>query len=297
MGTGQADSAQILARALVRVATDLNGLLAELAQAGYGEEAAIGRARILHFAPTAADKARVDEYWRELAMERLSTLRAPGNVWHQPLHRSHLLDLLRAGFPPLPLAPGRKLPMIELAHRRCYEEMGDPIHLETVRRVRDASARAIAASGLQDDPDFASMPWRERKRLQRERWTAMLAPHGFAIKNKARNVVVAERHTSDGKFVFAILDESGSNLEHYGQLEHIITVRTTGQPVSHISENDGSLARFQIDTLVPEFRWTARHFSTYPEFCRMVDATTFAALCIYRRLDLALADLQSNPTS
>jgi hypothetical protein len=296
MDTHQPDSAQILAHALVRVAADPDGLLAELAQAGYGEEAAIGRARILHFAPTAADKARVAEYWRELAMEDLSTLRAPGNVW-QPLYRSYLLDMLRAGCPPLPLAPGQKLSMIEPAHRRCYEEMDDPIHLETVRRARDARARAIAASGLQDDPDFASMPWRERKRLQRERWTAMLAPHGFAIKNKARNVIVAEQHTSDGKFVFAILDESGSNLEHYGQLEHIITVRTTGQPLSHILEKDRSLARFQIDTLVPEFRWTARHFSTYPEFCRMVDATTFAALCIYRRLDSALADLQASATS
>jgi len=289
MDISQVDSAQILARALVRVAADLDGLLAELAQAGYGEEAAIGRARILHFAPTLYDKARVAEYWRELAMERLSTLCAPGGVRYQPLYRSHLLDVLRAGFPPL--ARERKLPMVELAHRRCYEEREDPVHQETMRRVGDARARAISASGLQDDPDFASMPWLERKRLQRERWTAMLEPHGFAIKNKARNVVVAERHTSDGKFVFAILDESRSNLERYGQLEHIITVRKSGQPLSHIPEKDGSLARFEIDTLVPEFHWTARHFSTYPEFCRMVDATTFAALCIYRRLDLALADL------
>jgi hypothetical protein len=262
-------------------------LVAELAQAGYGEEAALARARILHFAPSAADKARVAEYWRELAMERLSTLRAPSNGSHQPLYRSHLLNVLRAQ------ALGRKLPIIEPAQIRCYEEMDDPIHLETQRQVQEATARAIAASGLQDDPDFASMPWRELKRLQRVRWTAMLEPYGFAIKSKARNVVVAERHTSDGMFVFAILDESGSNLEHYGQLEHIITVRESGQALSHILEKDGSLARFTINTLIPEFHWTAGHFSSYPEFCHMVDATTFAALCIYRRLDSALADLAS----
>lgn len=293
MDISHADSASMLVRALVRVAADLDGLLADLAQAGYGEEAAIARARILHFAPTAADKARVAEYWRELAMECVSTLCAPGNLWYQPLYRSDLLEALRAGFLRLPPARRRELPMIEPAHRRCYEERDDPIHQETLRRVRAASARAIAASDLQDDPGFASMPWQERKRLQRERWTSMLAPHGFVIKNKARNVVVAERHTSDGKFVFALLDESGSNLERCGQLEHMISVRIPGHALSHIPEKDGSLVRFEIDTLVPQFRWTARHFSTYPEFCRMVDATTFAALCIYRRLDSALADIHA----
>lgn len=290
MITSEADSAQLLARALVRVAADLDELVAEFAQAGFGDEAALARARILHFAPTAADKARVAKYWRELAMEGLSTLRAPGNRWEQPLYRSSLLKVLRAQ------ALGQKLPMIEPAQIRCYEELDDPIHQETLRQVRDARARAISASNLQDDPDFASMPWRELKRLQRERWTTMLVPHGFAIKNKARNVVVAERHTSDGMFVFALLDESGSNLEHYGQLEHSITVRKPGQTLSHIPEKDCSLARFTIDVLIPEFHWTAKHFSSYPEFCYMVDATTFAALCIYRRLDLTLADLASDAT-
>jgi hypothetical protein len=290
MITSKADSAQLLARALVRVAADLDDLVTELAQAGYGGEAALARARILHFAPTAADKVRVAEYWRELAMETLSTLRAPGNRSDPPLYRSPLLKALRVQ------AIGRKLPMIEPAQIRCYEEMDDPIHLDTHRQVQDARARAIFASDLQDDPDFASMPWRELKRRQRERWTAMLAPHGFAIKNKSRNVVVAERHTSDGMFVFAILDESGSNLEHYGQLEHSISVRKSGQAHSQMPEKDCSLVRFTIDVLVPEFHWTAKHFSSYPEFCHMVDATTFAALCIYRRLDVALADLASDAT-
>ena len=98
------------------------------------------------------------------------------------------------------------------------------------------------------------------------------------------------------KFFWRETFDGGANLGRYGQLSHWIAIRTPRQRLSHDPEKDESLARFGISDLVPEFHWSARHFQTYPEFCRAVDTTAYAALCIFRKVDAALMDGMPGPS-
>ena len=295
MGAGALDPSRTLALALVHVGAGLESIWDELAAAGYGEEAAIGRERMLAFAPTPDAKAQLRAYWRDCAMERLSALRGPIDVLKgvysptQP-YRSLLLEALRERAPTLVSPTDLVAPQIEPAIKLCLEDYLNPIHDETVRWSRQAKARAIRAAGLRDDPQFDALPWTGRVTLLRERFARMLAPHGFTVKNKGRNVVAAERPTTDGRFIYALVDDGGANLGRYGQLSHWIAIRTPRQRLSHDPDKDESLARFGIGDLVPEFHWSARHFQTYPEFCRAVDTAAYAALCIFRKVDAALMD-------
>lgn len=300
MGAGAIAPSRILALALVHVGADLESIWHELAAAGYGQEAAIGRERQLAFAPTPEAKAQLHAYWREYAMERLSALRGPIDVLKglysptQP-YRSMLLETLRERAPTRVSPTGLAAPQIEPAIKLCLEDYLNPIHEESVRWSREVKARAIRKAGLRDDPHFAALPWTGRVTLLRERFAQMLAPHGFAVGNKGKNVVVAERPTTDGRFIYALVDDGGANLGRYGQLSHWIAVRTPRQRFSHDPAKDESLARFTIGDLVPEFHWSSRNFQTYPEFCRAVDTAAYAALCIFRKVDAAL--LENAPQS
>jgi len=300
MGAGAPAPARTLALALAHVGADLESIWDELAAAGYGKEAAIGRERMLAFAPTPDAKAQLRAYWREYAMERLSALRGPldvleGRYLHAPAYRSALLAALRERAPTLVSPTELVAPQIEPAIKLCLEDFANPIHQETTRRSREAKAHAIRAAGIPDDPQFEAVPWQQRVQLLRERFTQILAPHGFTVKNKGKSVVVAERPTTDGRFVYALVDNGGANLGRYGQLDHCIAIRTPGQRLAGDVAADESLARFPIDVLVPEFHWSSRHFETYPEFCRAVDTAAYAALSIFRKVDAALvaADLPS----
>lgn len=295
MGAGAADPSRSLALALVHVGADLESIWNELAAAGYGQEAAIGRERMLAFAPTPDAKAQLRAYWREYAMERLSALRGPIDVLkgHYPPtqpYRSALLDALRERAPGLVSPTPLVAPQIEPAIKLCLEDYMNPIHQETVRWSREVKAHAIRNAGLRDDPQFDDVPWTARVQLLRERVAQMLAPHGFTVGNKGKSVVVAERPTTDGRFIYAFVDSGGTNLGRYGQLDHRITIRTPEQTVAGDPAKDQSLARFNISDLVPEFHWSSQHFETYPEFCRAVDTAAYAALCIFRKVDAALLE-------
>jgi hypothetical protein len=300
MGAGGMDPSRTLALALVHVGADLESIWDDLAAAGYGQEAAIGRDRMLAFAPTPDAKAQLHAYWREYAMERLSALRGPIDVRKgiygptQP-YRSRLLEALRERAPSLVSPTDLVAPQIEPAIKLCLEDYMNPIHQETVRWSREVKARAIRKAGLRDDPQFDDVPWTARVRLLRERVTQMLAPHGFTVGNKGKSVVVAERPTTDGRFIYAFVDSGGAGLGRYGQLDHRIAIRTPQQRLAHNPAKDESLARFNIDDLIPEFHWSSRHFQTYPEFCRAVDTAAYAALCIFRKVDAAL--LENAPQS
>lgn len=289
------DSSRSLALALVHVGAGLESIWSELEAAGYGQEAAIGREGKLAFAPTTEAKAQLHAYWREYAMERLSALRGPldvlkGSYSRTPAYRSPLLAALRVRAPTLVSPTTLVVPQIEPAIKLCLEDYANPIHAETIRRSREVKARAIRAAGLCDDPEFDAMPWAGRVQLLRERFTQILAPHGFTIRNKGKSVVVAERPTTDERFIYAFVDSGGANLGRYGQLDHWIAIRTPQQRLANDPATDESLARFAISDLVPEFHWSSRHFQTYPEFCRAVDTAAYAALCIFRKVDAALLE-------
>ncbi|KGF81501.1 hypothetical protein IA69_12705 [Massilia sp. JS1662] len=293
MGAGAMDPSRTLALALVHVGADLESIWDDVAAAGYGQEAAIGRDRMLAFAPTPEAKAQLRAYWRERAMERLSALRGPidelkGLYSPTQPYRSTLLEALREQAPTLVSPTDVVAPQIEPAIKLCLEDYLNPIHEETVRWSREVKARAIHSAGLRDDPQFDAMPWAGRVQLLRERFAQMLAPHGFTVRDKGRNVVIAERPTTDGRFIYALVDDAGANLGRHGQLSHWIAIHTPRQRLSHDRDKDQSLARFGISDLVPEFHWSARHFQTYLEFCRAVDTTAYAALCIFRKVDAAL---------
>lgn len=295
MGAGATDLSRTLALALVQVGADMESIWDDLAAAGYGEEAAVGRERMLAFAPTLEAKAQLHAYWRDCAMERLSALRGPIDVHKgvysptQP-YRSALLESLRERAPTLVSPTDLVAPQIEPAIKLCLEDYLNPIHEESVRWSRELKARAIRAAGLRDDPQFDALPWAGRVTLLRERFAQMLTPHGFSVKNKGKSVVVAERPTTDGRFMVALIDSAGANLGRYGQLDHWISIRTPRQRLASDPAKDLSLGRFGIGDLVPEFHWSGRHFKTYPEFCRAVDTVAYAALCIFRKVDAALLE-------
>jgi hypothetical protein len=295
MGAGATDPSRTLALALVHVGADLESIWDDLAAAGYGEEAAIGRERMLAFAPTPEAKAQLRAYWRERAMERLSALRGPidelkGLYSPTQPYRSALLEALRERAPTLVSPTDLVAPQIEPAIKLCLEDYLNPIHDDTVRWSREVKARAIRAAGLRDDPQFDALPWAGRAQLLRERFAQMLAPHGFTVAKKAGSMSVAERPTTDGRFVYALIDRGGANLGRHGQLDHWIAIRAPRQRLAYDPDKDQSLARFNISDLVPEFHWSSRHFQTYPEFCRAVDTAAYAALCIFRKLDAALLE-------
>jgi hypothetical protein len=266
---------QFLSAALIEVAEQIEDIWAELASHGYDRPGAIVRAAQEALAEQVSSVRGLRDYWRELAKVEVTALDGPAGCYQSPL-----ITALRSRAPVhLPAA------QIEPAIRAWATSAAliDRVW-ETVKDARRDEARA---SGIADRPGFAGLGWRERNTLLRERYVLRLADHGFKVGQRG-SLLLAERRTGDGKFVFTLVDRSKDGSEG-GVAGKLFAVTRPGAQITVREPEAVSLALFYPSQLVPGFDYSLGYErDSYPEFCLAADNMACLTAILFRRLDAAL---------
>jgi hypothetical protein len=284
-----------LSRAMLTLADQAEAIWAELAAQGYDRPSAILRAAQLDFADRVANREGLRAYWREMAREQLSALdstfdKRGGHVVAPYAYRSPLIAELRSKAHLLPSAPGRSSPQIEPALKAWVEEIGTTYADKEGLLALARHTIREAATGLcvPERPEFAGLDWHGRMRLQRLRYAQTLVPAGFELVAPSRSFTHFRRTTTDGKYVFSLLDDFKA-MGMQGNITTQFAITSPGASIVSVHRMPVCLAEFSPGTVVPEFQWSS-HFepNSWPELCLATDTVACLTTVLFRRLDAAL---------
>lgn len=284
-----------LSRAMLAVGEQVEAIWDELAAQGLDRPAAIARAAQEDLADRVSSRRGLRDYWREAAKEWLSALDSPidilrGHYVAPYVYRSELIAALRSKAYLLPVSDTLPSPQIEPAIRAWAAMPFVPGSAkdQVVQAGQDALRQAAAASGEPERPGFAALDWRGRMALQRERYAQTLAGAGFTLAAPSRGFTLFQRATRDGKFVFNLIDDSGTGLASC-MLRCQFALTWPGTRITSARLFAERLAAFYPEQVVPAFGydcWFGR--DSWPEFCVATDTIAALTLSLFRRLDEAL---------
>jgi hypothetical protein len=266
---------QLLSAALLEVAEQAEDIRDELAAHGYDRPGAIVRAAQEALAEQVSSVRGLRDYWRELAKVEVTALEGPAGSYRSPL-----IDALRSKAP-------AHIPQAQVEPAIRSWAMSGALMDQVLEAAREARRETARASGIAQKPGFAEMGWRERNALLRERYALQFAEKGFKLVQRG-SLLLAERRTGDGRFVFALADRSRDGSDG-GVAGKVFAVTRPGARLTAREPEAASLALFYPSQLVPELQYSLGfEHDSYPEFCLAVDTIACLTAILFRRLDAAL---------
>lgn len=279
-----------LSKAFLALAEQVEDIWEELAVNGHDIRGAVVRAAQEELAEEVSSKRQLRDYWREMAKEELAALDSPLDIrkgyYVAPYcYRSNLIDELRKAAQLLPELPVQLEPS-DRAWQQPWTR--DSPKFRTWEVARGIGREAAQRAGEPPCEQFLVADWRERMRLQRERYALRLSNEGFRLASPSRSFTMFERRTTDNKYVFHLIDDSSANLS-FGSLSIQFAVTWPGTRISSARLFANRMIAFRPDQIAPNFRYSCSFDrDSWAQFCMAVDDVSFLTTILFRRLDAEL---------